>query len=306
MDLGVFYVRLGAIVIIVALGFLLGRRGKISEHTNRDLANLLLTVFMPAALFSAFPDTYNDAALEVFASGLLAGVIVMLALIMVSKAIFNKKWLRGDMRYEAQFAMIFNNATFLGYPIVVNTFGSSGVIAYCGFIVAFNVALFSYGEWLFERKINKKLIKGVLLNPNIIGVLLGMLVFLAEIRLPEFIDSAVEFVGAATTPVSLICVGYMLSKANLRTLVKKWRVAVVALIQLVVGPLLTFVLLRLLHFSDEVVQVCTLIQALPTATSLGLFATKYGKDEVNASELVAMSTVLSVVTLPVMVTLLLG
>ena len=306
MDLGVFYVRLGTIIVIVTLGFFLGRKGKISDHANRDLANLLLSVFMPAALFTAFPATYSDESLEVFASGMLAGLVVIVVLIILSRIIFNKKWLRGDLRYESQFALIFNNATFLGYPIVVNTFGVEGVIAYCGFIVTFNVALFSYGVWLFERKVSMRLMRGVLLNPNIVAVLLGMLLFLAEIRLPEFIESAVGLLGSATTPMSLLCVGYMLSRADLRDLSKRWRIVIVALVQLILGPVLTYVLLSVLNFSNEVIQVCTLIQALPTATSLGLFATKYGKDTVNASELVAASTVLSVVTLPLMVTILLG
>ena len=79
-----------------------------------------------------------------------------------------------------------------------------------------------------------------------------------------------------------------------------------AIIQLVVGPVATYLALKFMHFPDEVVAVCTLIQALPTATSLGLFATKYGGNEIESSELVAISTIFSAGTLPVMVMLLLG
>lgn len=305
IELSEFYARLGAIALILILGFFLGKRKLISSETNRELTNLLLTVFMPASLFIAFPSEYDEASLNLFFSGFVGGALVMLMLTVLSKIIFNKFWFKGELRYESQFALIFNNATFLGYPIVVNTFGPTGVIAYCGFIIAFNIALFSYGIWLFERKVSLKLIKSVATNPNILAVLLGMVLFLSSFKLPSFITDAVGFVGGATTPLSIICIGFMLSRADFKALAKRWRLALVALIQLLVGPLATYFVLSALNFPTEVITVCTLIQALPTATSLGLFATKYGGNNIEASELVTISTLLSVVTLPLMILLLL-
>ncbi|MDO4508122.1 MAG: AEC family transporter [Candidatus Saccharibacteria bacterium] len=305
IELSQFYVRLGAIGVIIALGFLLGKLKLVSEKTNREITNLLLMVFMPASLFTAFPSSYNEFSANIFFSGLAAGALVMVVLILASKLIFNAKFYREkNLRYESQFALVFNNATFLGYPIVASTFGSEGILAYCGFIIAFNIALFSYGIWLFERKISWRLVREVVLNPNIIAVLLGMILFLLSVQLPEIITDSVSYVGAATTPLSLIRIGFMLSRANLLKILKKWRLILTALIQLILGPALTYGLLTLLNFPAEVIEVCTLIQALPTATSLGLFAVKYGGDEDEASELVAISTLLSVGTMPLMIFLL--
>lgn len=310
-----FYSRLGTIAIILALGFLLGKLKLISSKTNKDLVNLLLTVFMPASLFMAFPTAYSDETSHIFVAGLIGGFIVMIAITLLSLVIFNKKWYKGKMRYESQFALIFNNATFLGYPIISSTFGpqSAAIIAYCGFIIAFNIALFSYGVYLFKHKVDGKLILNVITNPNIIAVILGVVVFLTSFQVPKFINDAVTFTGSATTALSIICVGYMLSTAKFVQLFKKWKLAITALIQLIVGPLATYLLLIAIQyvargagfdFPDEVVVVCTLIQALPTATSLGLFASKYGGDEKEASQLVTMSTLFSIITLPLMISLL--
>lgn len=306
IELSQFYARLGAIALILILGFCLGKWKMISTITNKEITNLLLTVFMPASLFVAFPSDYSEDSLNLFFSGLVAGILIMIMLVLLSRIIFNKWWFKGGLRYESQFALIFNNATFLGYPIVVNTFGPSGVIAYCGFIIAFNVALFSYGIWLFEHKITVKLVKSIVTNPNIIAVILGMILFLANIHLPSFITDAVGFVGGATTPLSIICIGFMLSRAKFKYIFKKWRLVITALIQLIIGPVATFLLLTWLKFPDEVISVCTLIQALPTATSLGLFATKYGGNNIESSELVTISTVLSMATMPIMILLLLA
>ncbi|MBO4855166.1 AEC family transporter [Candidatus Saccharibacteria bacterium] len=311
-----FYSRLGTIAVILALGFLLGKLKLISAKTNKDLVNLLLTVFMPASLFMAFPTAYSDETSGIFIAGLVGGFVVMVAIILLSLVIFNKKWYKGKLRYESQFSLVFNNATFLGYPIISSTFGpqSTAVIAYCGFIIAFNIALFSYGVYLFKHKVDAKLVLNVITNPNIIAVILGVVVFLTSFQVPVFLNDAVKYTSGATTALSIICVGFMLSTAKFSELFKKWKLAITALIQLIIGPLATYILLIAIKavaiasgydFPDEVVVVCTLIQALPTATSLGLFASKYGGDEKEASQLVTMSTLFSIVTLPIMVGLLL-
>lgn len=305
IELTDFYSRLGTIAIILVLGFVLGKIKMVDDKINKGLVNLLLSVFMPASLFAAFPTRYSISKSQLFFSGLCAGFIVMLALVILSRIIFSKVFYKGKFRHESQFALIFNNATFLGYPIISSTFGEDGIIPYCGFIIAFNIALFSYGVYLFKRKVDGELISGIIKNPNIIAVVLGMIFFMFGLSLPSFVTDAITFTGNATTALSIICIGFMLSKANFKAILKKWHILITAAIQLIVGPLVTWALLVYMRFPAEVVTVCTLIQALPTATSLGLFASKYGGDEVESSELVAVSTLLSIVTMPVMATILL-
>ena len=306
LSLSNFYSSLGIIAIICVLGFFLGKKKIITPDINKGFVSLLLSVFMPASLFSAFPATASEDLLSLFFLGLLAGFVVMLSLILLSKLIFNKAMWRKTLATEAQFAFIFNNATFLGYPIVSTTFGEQGIIPYCGFIIAFNLALFSYGIWLFKRVESKHFLKKTLLNPNISAVVLGMLVFLFHVELPGILTSSVKYVAGATTPLSLLCIGYMLSEAELRKVLKSWRLLVISLIQLLFAPVVAFALLRIMGFPDEVVIICTLIQSLPTATSLGLFAEKYGGRVEEASELVVISTLCSVLTLPLIVAILFG
>lgn len=305
IELSDFYSRLGTIALILALGFFLGKAKIIDTKFNKTLVNLLLMVFMPASLFVAFPSTFDQATSDMFFKGLLAGAIVMFSLVVVSRIVFNKYIYKGELRYESQFAFIFNNATFLGYPIIASTFGQQGIIPYCGFIIAFNIALFSYGVFLFQRKVTAKLFLGIITNPNIIAVVAGMVLFMTGFKLPSFVTDAAQFTGNATTALSVICIGFMLSHAKFLKLLKKWRLILTAIIQLVLGPLITYGLLRALSFPDEVVYVCTLIQALPTATSLGLFAAKYGGNDIESSELVTISTALSLGIMPLMVWLLL-
>ena len=107
LNLSNFYMSLGVIALIILLGFILGKRQLIDEAANKKFVGLLLSVFMPASLFSAFPVEANEELLNLFFLGLLAGFVVMLTLIVLSKLIFNQKLWQKSLASEAQFAFIF-------------------------------------------------------------------------------------------------------------------------------------------------------------------------------------------------------
>ena len=94
-----FYARLGTIALIMGLGFFLGKRKIIDTRGNKMLVNLLLSVFMPASLFAAFPAEYNQQTSYLFVSGLIAGFLVMFSLIILSRIIFNKYFYPGELRF---------------------------------------------------------------------------------------------------------------------------------------------------------------------------------------------------------------
>ena len=301
-SLAIFYTSWLAILVIIILGFFLGKWKIMNKNANQVLANLLLDAAMPCALFIAFPSSFDPDALHLFLQAILAGAVVIVAAIVVAKFLFKPKKDRYPY-YQHQFAFIFNNASFLGYPLTLAIFGAQSMIAYSGLMIVFNLALFSYGVWLFEQKLTWKHIRQIFFNPNIIAVLLGLIFFLNSIQLSAFATQAIGYLANLTTPLSLIVVGFMLSQAgNLWLMLKNKRIFLTALLQLLLMPALTYILMRLLQMPEQIVQIFTMIQALPTATSLALFAEKYRGDNRDASELVLMSTILSAVTLPLVMT----
>ncbi len=301
IDLSIFYSNLATVGLIIFLGFILGKKRWIVEHTNRQLTEILLSIAMPAALFMAFPRKFDYSSFNDFLAGLIGGLFVFLTLIIMSRVMFRSKKLRSRV-HAHQFAFIFNNASFLGYPLVYALFGETMLMAYCGFSVVFNIALFSYGIYLFEKKISRETLKKVVFNPNIIAILLGFLVFILphEAAIPAFIDDFLGYIGGIMTPLSLICIGYLLSRANLSDVWHKKRLFITCGLQLILGPILTLGVVSVLGLPVHVKVMLVLLQSLPTATTLGLFSEKYGGDVVEASEIVMISTLMSVFTLPIM------
>jgi len=304
VDMDIFYSSLMMVGVIIVAGFILGKLKVITSEMNKHLITLLLTVAWPAALFRAYPQAFDAELFSDFLWGLVGGVLVLGTMIALSKLIFNKWLFKGELAYMGQFAFIFNNASFLGFPLVMAIYGEDGLLPYCGFILVFNLALFGYGVYLFKRKLDWQMVRSTLLNPNVIAVVLGTVFFLFSLQLPSQVNGAIGSVAAIMTPMSLLCIGFMLSRAKLKALVKKWRLFVAAAVQLICGPLVAFGLMQVFGFPAEIATMMILLQALPTATSLGLFAEKYGGDSTSASELVLISTIMSVVTLPIMLGLL--
>jgi predicted permease len=300
IDLNIFYASLITIAVIIILGFILGKKGWIDEHLNKKLINLLLMVAMPCALFNAFPDVFHIEALWLLIWGIGAGGLIFLVMIILSKLLFLKKFSRKNY-FEYQFAFVFNNAVFLGYPLISTIFGADGLISYAGFVLVFNLMLFGYGVMMFEKKFDLRHLARALVNPNIIAVLLGALVFVFSFQLPAPLTTSIDYIGAIMTPLSLICIGYMLSRAQLAKVFSNLKIVLTCAAQLILGPLVAFGIMKLIGAPDSVLTIIVLIQALPTATTLGLFAEKYDRDTENASGLVVVSTILSAITLPLIV-----
>lgn len=298
MSLTVFYTSLGAIGLMLALGFLLGKLKLITNDSNKVFINLLLSVFMPCALFIAFPSEFEQAAWTEFLQAVVASAIVLLSSIIIAKFLFSRRRL-GEVFHQHQFAFIFNNTSFLGYPLVLTVFGQAAMIVYAGFMLCFNFALFTYGIWLFKQKLRWIELKLMIFNPNIIATILGLILFLTSTKLPASIEQAINYLAAVTTPLSLICVGFILSQVRQwSALLKKTRIFVTCLLQLLLVPILTYLILTLFQFPVLVRQMFTMLLALPTATSLAIFTEKYGTQRTEASQIVIISTLLSIVTLP--------
>lgn len=297
-NIGIFYNGLLTVILLVLVGIFLGWRKIFPVNISKVVSNLLLMVAMPAALFNSFPNVFDADLLFLFIKAVLFAVLVMTAAVLVARLLFSKRRLKEHFR-EHQFAFIFNNASFIGYPLVSATFGVTGLIPYAGLMSVFSFFLFTYGVHIFEKKLTWRSIAQALLNPNIIAVSLGLIFFLFSISLPEFATTTIKHLANLTTPLSLLLIGALLSQADWKQLLTKKRLFVTCALQLLLVPTLVYLLLYIFNAPLIIRQVFVLIQALPTATSLALFAEKYNGNAMEASELVFISTVMSVVTLPV-------
>jgi predicted permease len=201
-----------------------------------------------------------------------------------------------------RFTAIFSNCGYMGLPLLYAVFGSEGVFYGSFYIVTFHTVLWSYGYMMYGGKESKaKIIKRLLINPSIIALYIGLIIFLFSISVPETIMGAVRAVGDMTMPLSMLIIGGIMSSTKLLAVFSDWRVYLSSLIRLIVMPLLYFAITYLLGVPSLPIAVMVTLLAMPAAANTTIFAEMFDKDAVFASKCVTVSTILSIITAPIII-----
>ena len=167
--------------------------------------------------------------------------------------------------------------------------------------VTFNILAFSLGVYLFRRDRSgevKANLKTIVLNPALVATYIGFLFFVTGLRLPEVVQDGVALVGNMTVPLSMILVGSILAKSRLLTLVSDIRVLPVIFIRLLGIPLVAFFVLRIFVHNPVMLGVIVILAAMPVAALTVIFAEQYKGNTVVASKLVALSSLLCLLSIP--------
>jgi predicted permease len=200
-----------------------------------------------------------------------------------------------------QFITIFSNCGYMGYPVIGSIYGSQGIFFTSIYVVAFNLFVWTYGVMLFTGKTDWAAVKTALLNPGLIAVVLGMVLFIFSIKLPVPVAQTLQIVGSMTTPISMIVIGSMLAEIRPADLFTGTAIYYGAAVRLIVMPLIALAVLTVLGFKGIILGVCFLAVAMPAAAMSVPLAEKNNGDAIFASRTVFLSTILSVVTIPVMI-----
>lgn len=287
--------------ILALTGVFSYRAGIVDEAVNKKLSELVLTLFTPVLLFISFQKEFSEE--------LLSGLGVSVVLSLVSFAVI---WLickcvvyRQDKDYAAveHIAMMYSNCGFIGIPMAQGIWGTDGVFYMTAYVAAANFLLWSHGIIVMSGKKDIKSLKNVFTSPTILAIVLGIVCFLAQIQLPAIISDPMEMIAAMNTPMAMMVAGINIAQADLRHTFMKFRLYWLSFVKLVVMPAALIGLFRLAPVGDEVKTVMVLATSCPVGETGSLFALRYGKDAVYASELFAMSTIISIITVPLMMLL---
>lgn len=289
--------------LIMVVGFYTRKRGILNEVVNKKLSELLLKVTSPLLVISSFQVSFTQEILEnvfiIFIFALFAHIVS----IFLGQLLFIRY--KDSKKKIMKFSAIYSNCGYMGFPLLESLFGKIGVLFGSVYVAAFNIFLWTNGVMIFtnKKKLDRNTIKKALLNPGILSVVIGMLLFLFSIKLPHPVAKSIELVGAMTAPLSMLIVGANLASCDFKKLLKGLDIYYISVIRLIVLPLLAFGALKLLGFSDMLLSICVLLVAMPVAAATAIFAEMYEEDAIFASRIVALSTLASIVTIPLIMLL---
>lgn len=286
---------------LIALGgFIFSKAFKVQEEHQKFLSKLLLYFINPFMVVKSFNLEFNADKLAQLGFVFLVSLIIHLIMILIG--FFSSR------EQVDRLAVCFTNCGFIGIPLIRGVFGDEGVFYLMGYLVVFNILIWTYGYYIMSGSIN---LKKIITNPNIIAVVIGIAIFCSPWTLPEFIARPVTMIGDTNTAVSMLLIGILL--ANFKPADGKryaLKIVKVSLIRHVVCALMSIAVLfivwklfsgipesRLLIF---VVLICSMC---PSATTIPGFAVLFNRDETYASLIISFTSILCMFFLPAFVAL---
>ena len=276
-----------AMFIILIIGVLCYKLKFISIEGNKSLSSVLLFVVNPVIIFMSFQRDYEARLIKNFCICIGFTILAQIIGIVISNVFFRKK----SRNYEInRFSAVYSNCGFIGIPIVSAILGADGVFYLAGYMLAFNVLLWTHGYLtITNSKCDMSTVKTILV------------MFFLHIKLPATVADGLNYIGDMNTPLAMIVAGATIAQANPFKALKDYKVYIVCILKLLVIPILTAILLCFLPGDSVAKMVCVVATACPVAASVTLFAIRYNKNAVYGSQLYAITTILSIITLPVVV-----
>lgn len=284
-------------VILMSIGLLCFRIGLMDDNMNKKLSNFVLMLVNPLVIFLSYQRDFHKDLLVGLMISLLLAVISFAINIFLSGLIFHKE--RAGNRATERFACIYSNCGFIGIPLVNGMFGSEGVFYITAYMTVFNLFVWTHGVILMSGKKDWKFIRKAFLSTSVIATLSGFVFFLLRIQLPALILDPLKALGNTNTPLAMIVAGVSIAQTNIKELIKNIRILKVSLVKLLILPFIITAIFSLLPYGQTIIATSILASACPAATTLIMFSYKYEKKVSYASQLFAATTLLSMITIPI-------
>jgi len=285
--------------IIVIIGVICYKCRLITYDGKKQLSNLVMYIVNPLLIFLAYQTDFRLDLLEGLMWTAIMAALTYIVFILFSQLIIRNKESR-ETAIE-RFSIIYSNCGFMGTPLILGVFGTDGVVLQNGFITIFNICVWTHGIMTIKGETDKKAVFNVFKTPAIIAVFLGLICFFLNIRLPEIPLTALNHVAEMTTPLAMLVAGASIAGSNIVKSLKKPRIYLITLLKLLIFPLLGLLIIYFIP-ATETAKLITLIEiACPTATIGMMFAISFGKNSEYCSQIFAVTTLLSMFTLPLIV-----
>lgn len=281
--------------VMMGIGYVLCRIKMIDTVGVAQMSDFVLYIASPAVVLLSFETDFSVDKLvgAAWCAGIYAAITgISIALVNIG------------MRHclpASKFAVIFTNCGFIGIPLVQHVLGTESVFYSSVCIAVSTFIVWTYGVWLYTRDKDEISLRKVFVNPAIISLFVGAALFIFGIRLPPVLQTTAQSLGDVNAGLAMTILGSYLAQSDIRDLLHGHEPYLVSFVRLVVVPLITIGVLLLVPWVDQNVRLVLLITlSTPSAGMTAMFAQKYGGRYGYAAGLIAFTTALSVVSMPIM------
>ena len=288
--------------LVMFLGYFIYKIKLVDNNFVKQFTRLILDVAMPAMILASVlkleeRQSVSDVITALMVSAALLFIVLPLLGWLLSKALFVKKSEVGLYT----FMTAYSNIGFMGMPVIGALYGNTGLFYAAIFNLVFNVAVFSLGIWIMNRgsSTQKRFDPRELLRPGIIVALLSIAFYFTGLKCPAVIADTVDTVGSITSPAAMLLIGCSLAKMDIKSVFSEWRLYPWTLIKQLALPLLLWLPFTWVIKNGLLLNITYILSGMPVANTAVLFATNFGGDDKLAAKSVFLTTLISLVTVPV-------
>ena len=291
--------------ILMLVGYYIRYKNLIDKEFTSKLSKLLLSVFLQAMILNSMQIEFEPNIINKILILFLISIFVYLISFIIAYSL--KFIFKGDKDLCIyQYGVMFSNVGFMGYPLVESILGSDAIFYAAIFNIPFNVLIMTLGVYIMckgnsEYKFSIK----DFINPAIIAIIIGLILFISQIKLPVFINDALDLLGSVTTPLSMLVIGSMICETSYKECFSNKKLYFVALIRLLFIPIAIYFILKLKINDPLLLSIPVIVVSTPIATNTAIMANEYNANSSLASQSVFLSTLCSVITIPLISFLLL-
>ncbi len=290
-----------SLFILMAVGFCCQRFKLLNETAVKACANLVLYIATPCVIIKSCIREFDATLLTGFLVMAAVAVVNHVALIFVAHRCFRDK--DEGRRRVFRFATVFGNAGYMGIPLQQAILGDEGVFYCAAYVIVFNITVWTYGAICMSGDKRELAPKKLIFNPGIIGVAVGMVLFLLSVPVPTFAVNAIGHLSVLNTALPMLIVGYYIAQTDILGALKDKKSYLCIFLRLIAAPLLALGLLLLVGVRGTVLTSCMICICAPVATATTMFATRYERDPLLSVNLVSVSTLLAIITMPLIIAL---
>lgn len=314
---------MASLFLCIFVGFVAAKKDILDEQSIDRLNLLILNVTFPFMMVAIFNIELTPEVVKYTIPIFFYGVYYQVILTIIA-FIFIKIFDFGISRSETfgferskvvAFAMIFTNTGFIGLPLIGAVLGQEGLLYASLLNIPFNIICFTFGVYLLQPKGEKTHfdIKSILFTPAMIGVWIGLFLLLSQAvvpftfvvddkvtRLPAFLTNTIDLVGGITSPLAMIIVGASLKNTQFVKVLSDVKLHIFSLVKLIIAPIIIYGIGSIFITNHEILLIVSIFAGLPPGTVTTLFAEKFGHDYIYASEIVFITTLYSIITIPLL------
>ena len=286
----------GIMFLMMTVGYVLFKGKLLSREGTLQLGALLINAVLPCAILNSFvsaSEIPNATVLLAFGLCLLAVLLSTL----ISRLLFKADGI-------ANFAASFSNAGFMGIPLIQALLGTRAVVYAAPFIAILNVLQATYGMWLITGSRKMVSPKKLMLNPILLSLVVSLAVYLTRLPVPAVIGKTISGIAAMNAPLAMFILGAYLAQSDILGLFVEKKLYMVSLVRLLIVPAATLLVFRLIPgVSRELLLSIIVAACAPVGSNVAIYAQRGGGDYAYACKTVCLSTLFSILTMPLVIML---